>query len=222
MTIVLAVLNQKGGVGKSTLSQNLAAVAHLSGRRTLLLDADEQATSFDWHCARVATSKLRGLSVQKADNPRLWTLGRFAELTAGFDVVVCDGPPRVAHVSQAAATCADVVLVPMRPGHAEWWAAARNATMLDNADAVRGQLGKGPVRRAYVLNEVFPRVRETEHVAAALREGEADLLEVTIGHRVAFDRARGLGEAVCTTEPDGAAARELHALFGALVARGEA
>jgi chromosome partitioning protein len=46
---IVAVVNQKGGVGKSMVAQNLASAAHLHGRRTLLLDLDSQGTSFDWY-----------------------------------------------------------------------------------------------------------------------------------------------------------------------------
>ncbi len=55
----IAVLNQKGGVGKSTLSTNLAAAAHLAGRRTLVLDLDRQGSAFDWYSARAEGSPLK-------------------------------------------------------------------------------------------------------------------------------------------------------------------
>jgi CobQ/CobB/MinD/ParA family nucleotide binding protein len=43
-----ASLQQKGGSGKTTLAVNLAAAAHLEGRRTLVVDMDRQASAFDW------------------------------------------------------------------------------------------------------------------------------------------------------------------------------
>ena len=48
MADVIAVLNQKGGAGKTTLATNLACFAVRSGLRTLLADADPQGTARNW------------------------------------------------------------------------------------------------------------------------------------------------------------------------------
>src|SRR5689334_17386940 len=110
----VAVLNQKGGVGKTTLAINLAAVAHVEKRRTLLVDMDEQGSAAEWYAARADDSPLAGLVVVKMDRPL--TLPKFRELATGYDFVVLDGPPRLDRVSVSAAVAADVVLMPVSPG----------------------------------------------------------------------------------------------------------
>jgi len=212
----IAVLNQKGGVGKSMVCQNLAAAAHLAGQRTLLLDLDAQGTSWDWFAQRQPQSRLRGLVVQKVD--RVLTQALYVDLTKGFDVVIFDGPPALGKVTQAAAVAADVVLIPLRAGPAEWWAASTTVETLDHADSIREQLGRPPVRRLWMLNELDARVKEAQFIEQALLDAKLELLPVRWASRVAYNRARGVGEATVSADPDSAAAHEVTALYEAVFA----
>jgi chromosome partitioning protein len=95
-TLTIAVLNQKGGVGKTSLAVNLGAAAHLAGRRTLIPDMDRQGSAFDWISARREGSKLDGLAVVRAD--RALPVARLREMSAGYDVVILGGlGPRSKH-----------------------------------------------------------------------------------------------------------------------------
>ncbi len=54
MTMIIGVISQKGGVGKSTLSRALAREAAVGGLRVKLADLDtQQGTSSDWHRRRL-------------------------------------------------------------------------------------------------------------------------------------------------------------------------
>jgi len=50
----LAVVNPKGGCGKSTLAVNIAGYLALRGKRTALADLDPQKSSTDWLAARAS------------------------------------------------------------------------------------------------------------------------------------------------------------------------
>ncbi len=78
-----AVFNQKGGVGKSTIVCNLAAVSAASGRRTLVVDLDPQAN---------ASHYLLGSDAEGADP----NLVQFFEQTLGFKLFR-EGPKEFVH-----------------------------------------------------------------------------------------------------------------------------
>jgi chromosome partitioning protein len=207
--LTIAVLNQKGGVGKSTLSTNLAAAAHLTGKRTLVLDLDRQGSAFDWYNARAEGSKLDGLGVARAD--RALSLPKFRELTSGYDIVLCDGPPRLSDITRAAAVAADVVLVPLRAGGFDWWASSETLELLDAADAIRLELKRPPVRRVFVLNGAV-NATVTRHALDAL-SGVGEVSPVMVHNRVAFAEAATAGESVLTLDPQSAASSEITRLF---------
>jgi chromosome partitioning protein len=215
--LTVAVLNQKGGVGKTTLAVNLASASHLSGQRTLVLDLDTQGSAMDWSAARQEGSPLDGLSVARAD--KALTLPRFRELAAGYDVAILDGPARLGDITCAAAVAADVALVPLRPGLFDWWASPDTLDLLDSADGVRAQLDRPPVRRVFVLNAGDERTRIARAALEALAK-IGELAPVTIAHRVVYIEAVTAGGTVLTVAPDSPAADEVRRLWGWLSENG--
>lgn len=214
--ITIAVLQQKGGSGKTTLAVNVAAAAHLSGLRTLVLDMDRQGSAFDWRCARADGSRLDGLDVENAqggvDADRGLTLPQFERLAAGYDVVLIDGPPRLGEITRFAAAVADVALMPVQPGPYDFWALSETIEALDYADKVRAELGRGPVRRAVVLN----RAQRGTILEADGRSALRGTLVGVVHQRVAFAQSANRGESVFTTPGALLAAAEIEKLWRAL------
>jgi chromosome partitioning protein len=195
---VLAVLSQKGGVGKTTLATCLAVAAEQAGQSVAIIDIDPQATASFWKDVREQETPAV-ISVQPI---RLAAMIK-ACADAGTELVIIDGAAIARDVTFEAAKRADFVIVPTRT------AVFDTMSMTHTLDVVREQ-GK-PC--AVVLTFVPPRGQETADAIEAIAQLGAPVCPVTIGNRKAFFRAQASGQAVQEFEPGGAAADEIARLF---------
>ncbi len=195
---VLAILSQKGGVGKTTLATCLAVEAEQRGQSAAIIDLDPQATASFW-------KDVRGEAAPAVVSVQPIRLGAMLKACreAGTDLVVIDGAAVARDVTFEAARHADFVLVPARP------AVFDTVSMMHALELVREQ-GKA---HAVVLTFVAPQGPEAADAAAAIAKLGAELCPVTIGQRKAFFRAQGHGQAVQEFEPNGGAAAEIRQLY---------
>ena len=203
--MIVALLNQKGGVGKTTLALHIAGEWARQGKRVIVIDADPQGSALDWseQRSREALPRLFGVVGLARD-----TLHREApELARDADHVVIDGPPRVAGLMRSALLAADVVLIPALPSPFDGWASAEMLKLLDEARIFRPQL----VAR-FALNRCGVRTVIARETAAALAEHDPPVLSARIGQRVVFADAARTGRLAAEIGANSFAAREIAAL----------
>jgi len=203
--MIVALLNQKGGVGKTTLALHIAGEWARQGKRVIVIDADPQGSALDWskQRSREALPRLFGVVGLARD-----TLHREApELARDADHVVIDGPPRVAGLMRSALLAADVVLIPALPSPFDGWASAEMLKLLDEARIFRPQL----VAR-FALNRCGARTVIARETAAALAEHDPPVLAARIGQRVVFADAARTGRLAAEIGANSSAAREITAL----------
>jgi chromosome partitioning protein len=116
MTKVVAVIAQKGGVGKTTNTTHLAWLAEESGAKAAIIDADPQGTASDWYGRR---QKQQGKStplMSGAPTPELLKQAVQAARSANYDYVFIDTPANgESPIPPTAAALADLVLMPCVP-----------------------------------------------------------------------------------------------------------
>lgn len=203
--MIIALLNQKGGVGKTTLALAIAGEWAMQGRRVILIDADPQGSALDWSEMRAREGLPRLFSVIGLARD---TLHREAPaLARDADLVVIDGPPRVAGLMRSALLASDLVLIPVQPSPFDGWASAEMLALISEARIYRPELAA-----RFVLNRFGARTVLARDTAETLADHDPPALATRIGQRIAFAAAAQSGRIVRELDQESAAACEIAAL----------
>ena len=210
--MIIGVLNQKGGVGKTTIAINLAATIAQSGSRVLLVDADPQASALAWSAAREEKPIFPVIGMAKP------TLHRdLPDIAKDYDVVVIDGAPRVNELGRAAILASDLVLIPVQPSPYDIWAAADTVQLVQEA-----QQFKPGIKSAFVINRKIANTAIGRDVATALSDFEdVPVLPVALHQRVIYAESAAQGLSVIEADINSDAAREVGQLVTGLFNRKE-
>lgn len=200
---VISILNQKGGVGKTTLSINLAAALKALNHSVLLVDADPQGSSLDWAAAREPAEPL--FSVVSCPKPTIHKT--VADIGSGKDFVIIDGAPRVTDLARSCIMASDLVLIPVQPSPYDIWASQEVVNLIQEAVIYKPEL-----KAAFVINRKIPNTAIGRDVVSALGEFELPILSTTIGQRVIFAESAAGGLSVLEQDAKSQAASEITAL----------
>ena len=144
--MIIGVLGQKAGTGKSTLAVNLAHKAVLKGKKTLLLDTDNQGSVSAW--ASVRDEPL--FPVLRHTRPNLHK--EIDSISAGYDVVFVDGSPHDTDSQRGALLACSHVLIPLSPSGSDLWSTVDFCAIAKRADALLENQKRGIIMTKVIKN----------------------------------------------------------------------
>lgn len=165
--MIVSILNQKGGVGKTTISTNLARAMQLRKYEVLLVDSDPQGSARDWN----VEGKGEVLNVIGLDRP---TLDRdIKAVTYDYDWVFIDGAPGLTSMAMAAIKCSDIILIPVQPSPYDLWATEDLIGLVSERIAWSGD----KVKAAFVISCQIPNTLISKDIREILGQYE-------VSHRI--------------------------------------
>lgn len=199
---VVAVINGKGGVGKTTISTHVAVSAERLGLVTAVLDLDPQPSSTLWADSREASDTNPRPTVTPAQAARLPVYLKQAREQQA-DLIIIDTPPRVEGAAPVAAEHADAILIPTPPKPLDIVALPQTI-----------QLARASRKPFFVvLNNAPVLGQEVAEAIATLTSAGIEVAPTVLHTRKAFYSHMQQGRTAADCDPDGKAAAEARALM---------
>lgn len=174
--MIISILNQKGGSGKTTLAVNLARFLTLNRSSTLLVDSDPQGSARDWH----TNSDGELLDVIGLDRP---TIDKdINKLKMLYNWIIIDGAPQLTNMAAKTVMCSDIVLIPVQPSPYDIWASN------DIVELVKARIDitEGKLKAAFVISRQISNTCIGKEVRSILEQYELPIFKSGTFQRVCY------------------------------------
>jgi chromosome partitioning protein len=212
--MIIAVTNLKGGVGKSTVAQNLAVCFAHAGKKVCILDTDlKQRTSMRWAGERAET--LPPVIVSGVEEKQLTQQAE--ALKQIYDVIIIDGRPDLAILATKTIAISDVVIVPITAKSADIWSLQNFMEWYERvSEEVLTITGK-QIKAFLMLNMYKGNRSITKDIEQYLSELSIELLDNRLADRASYIEAMTLGMGVYEYPKDAKAKEEMKRVFEEII-----
>lgn len=207
--MIIGILNQKGGVGKTTLATNIGKCLQLMGHKVLVIDTDHQYSALKWHAAsegkNLPVIGITGATIKKD----------VASISSGYDYIIIDGAGRLDNNKPTigALMCADIVLLPIKPSSFDKSSTSEMLSLIDEVQLMRDI----PLRFSLILNECKINTLSMRTTEEECKERDLPLFKSRTFDREDYINCLGAGLTVLDAYPSGKAAKEIREITNELL-----
>jgi chromosome partitioning protein len=199
--MVISLINQKGGVGKTTTAINIASALSAKKLNVMMVDADPQGSVMQWQSAG-ANREFDVVHLPASDLRSQIEIHRRA-----FDHVVIDSPPALSQASQEIAAASDLAIIPIAPSSLDIWSSRETIRLVSDV----GRTHPGLFARLLVYRKI-PGTRLAAEAREALNSYGLEIFKTEISQRIAYVEAIVSGVSILKYSPNSVAAREIRSL----------
>lgn len=174
--MIISILNQKGGVGKTTIAVNLARYFTKKGIKTLLIDSDEQGSAGSWH------EQSGGQTLDLAVVSKITIEHDIKKYIRMFDLIFIDGIPRVSPLTALSVKVSDMVLIPVQPSPYDIWATEDLVRTVKD----RIEITQGKMKAFFIISRRIVGTNIGKKVNEELEKMELPVLGDGTSQRVAY------------------------------------
>lgn len=199
--MVISLINQKGGVGKTTTAINVAGCLAAKGQKTLLVDADPQGSVTQWQ----AMTENLGFDILPL--PPADLRNQIKKHRRRFDHIVVDSPPALTRITRAIAGASDLAIIPLAPSSLDIFSSRETIQLVKAAQRKHPRLAA-----KLLVYRKIPGTRLAAEARDAIESYGLDVFETEISQRIAYVEAVIAGVPVLTYAPHSVAAAEIRSL----------
>jgi chromosome partitioning protein len=199
--MIISLVNQKGGVGKTTLAINIGAGLARRNFRVGFIDTDPQGNAFQWQAIEA------NLAFEVKHLPRPISREDVASLQSRDTILLIDTPPAVGEISFSVLAVSDLAVIPVAPSILDIWSTRSTISLVEEVKKTNPRL-----REKLLVSRKIPRTRLGRNGREAIEALEAEVFETEISQRIAYVESMITGVSVFQYAPNSDAAMEMDRL----------
>ena len=200
--MIISVVNQKGGVGKTTVAINLAAMLRRNNFNLVLLDTDPQGSATQWHDVE------ENQAIEVIHHPDPVRPTDIEELLQRYDHIVIDAPPAIGDISRSVLAVSDLAIVPLSPSPLDIWSCWGTLEMISEV-----QRDNPGLKAQLLVSRKIPGTRVGREAREAMEVFETEIFDSELCQRVAYVDSMTSGVSVMQYAPGSKAMLEIEGLF---------